>query len=144
MGPLAASRKVPVILMHMRGTPRTMQETVHYDDVVGEIVQFLKDRIALAVSEGIDRERLLIDPGIGFGKRVEDNWTIIKQLSRLTALDCPIVAGSSRKSFIKKTLGEEPHPLLLGSVATALMAAARGASLLRVHDVKETKSLIRL
>lgn len=134
----------PVILMHMRGEPATMQKEVHYDDVVGEIVQFLKERVAFAEGEGIARGKILIDPGIGFGKRFEDNLEILRRLDEFRKIECPVVFGSSRKSFIRNMLGEDPQRILLGSVATVLLAAERGASLLRVHDVRETRSLIRL
>lgn len=145
MAAVAGKSGVPVILMHMRGEPKTMQADVHYDDIISEISNTLRERIAFAISRGISREKILIDPGIGFGKRVEDNLEILKRLSEFKKLECPIAFGSSRKSFIRKVLGDDPQQVLMGSVMTALLAAERGASLLRVHDVKETKfSLDRL
>jgi dihydropteroate synthase len=134
---------VPVILMHMKGEPKTMQQKVHYNDAVREIFDYLKERIDYAVGEGISRDKILIDPGIGFGKRGEDNLEILKRLSEFKKLECPIVFGSSRKSFIRKLLGDDPQQILLGSVVTALLAAERGASILRVHDVKETRKILQ-
>jgi dihydropteroate synthase len=134
---------VPVILMHKRGESKTMQEEIHYEDVVLEISSYLNERIRAAVDQGISRDKILIDPGIGFGKRVEDNLEILKRLSKFKKLECPIVFGSSRKSFIRKLLGEDPQQILLGSLATALLATERGVSILRVHDVKETKQTLR-
>lgn len=131
-----------VILMHMRGEPKTMQENVRYDDPVVEIVRYLKERILFAFGKGIPREKIWIDPGIGFGKRIEDNLEILKRLSKFKKLECPIVFGSSRKSFIHKLLGDDPQQVLMGSVITAVLAAERGASILRVHDVKETKKAL--
>lgn len=144
MADLVARAGVPVILMHMRGEPATMQEGIHYDDVLGEILLFLKERISYAVGRGIDRKKILIDPGIGFGKRVEDNLEILNRLAEFKKLESPIVFGSSRKSFVRKVLGDTPQQVLLGSVATALVACERGASLLRVHDLPETLAVIRL
>ncbi len=142
MAELISKEKVPAILMHMRGDPKTMQQDVFYEDVIAEISRFLKERILYAVKEGISPQKILIDPGIGFGKRVEDNWEILKRLEEFKKLECPIVFGSSRKSFLRKALGEDPREVLAGSLATALLAAERGATLLRVHDVRVTKELI--
>lgn len=133
---------VPVILMHMRGEPRTMQRDVFYEDPVAEIKNILAERVQFAVKNGILKERILIDPGIGFGKRFEDNQKILKQLGSFKDLGCPLVFGASRKSFVRELFGEDR--ILLGSVLSAILAAQRGACLLRVHDVKETKSAIRL
>lgn len=132
-----------VILMHMKGEPKTMQENVGYDDPVVEIARYLKERILFAFGKGIPREKIWIDPGIGFGKRVEDNLEILKRLSDFKKLECSIVFGSSRKSFIHKFLGDDPQQVLMGSLVTALLAAERGASILRVHDVKETKKFVQ-
>jgi dihydropteroate synthase len=132
MSAVAAAASVPIILMHNKREP------------MEEIVGFLKERIAQAVEAGIDRQKIWIDPGIGFGKQAEENLEILKRLSELKVLESPIVFGASRKSFIRKMLGDDPQQILLGSLATALLAAERGATVLRVHDVKETKALIHL
>jgi len=132
-----------VILMHMRGEPKTMQENVRYDDPVVEIARYLKERILFAFGKGIPREKIWIDPGIGFGKRIEDNLEILKRLSDFKKLECPIVFGSSRKSFIRKLLGDDPQQVLMGSLVTAVLAAEHGASILRVHDVRETANCVQ-
>ncbi len=142
MAPCVAKAKVPVILMHRRGTPQTMQKDLHYDDLMNEIVDFLGARIRFAVETGIDR--ILIDPGIGFGKSPEASWEILRGVERFRELGFPIVIGASRKSFIRKELGDEPHQILSGSLVAALIALERGARIVRVHDVRETKALIRL
>lgn len=139
MADVIARAQVPVILMHMKGGPQTMQAgPIHYDDVIGDIIQFLKERMAVALQAGIPRDRILVDPGLGFGKRAEDNWEILRRLEELHRLEAPIVIGASRKSFIRQMVGEDPQDILVGSVSSALGAARRGASILRVHDVRET------
>ncbi len=144
MIPLLASKKIPVILMHMRGTPKTMQDTISYQDVVAEIHQFFKKKLEEAIHGGVQKSNILLDPGIGFGKRFEDNLLILQHLENFQDLGCPLAIGVSRKSFLKKLLGDHPQDLLIGSVNTALHAAKQGVSLLRVHDVRETKTAIRL
>ena len=133
---VAAKADVPICLMHMRGNPKTMQEgSIHYDDVVGEICQYLEERIASAIKAGIRRENIIIDPGIGFGKTVEHNVTILKELSRLKPFSCPILVGTSRKTFVGHLLGGiGPKERLEGTLATIGIALKNGASILRVHD----------
>jgi len=141
LGPLAASRGVPVVLMHMRGTPPDMQHGggPQYDDVVGEVCDFLTERRAFAESCGIARQAVILDPGIGFGKRVEHNLELLRRLDRLVSLGSPVLVGASRKRFIGHLLGiDDPARRVTGSIACALMAAQSGAAYLRVHDVKET------
>jgi dihydropteroate synthase len=132
---LCAARGCEVVLMHMLGDPRTMQENPTYDDVVDDIKAFLAERIEFAVSEGIDEERIWIDPGIGFGKTVEHNLELHRRLGELAELGRPIAFGSSRKSFIGKLTGAEVEERLGGTIASNVIAYANGASMLRVHDV---------
>jgi len=132
-----------VILMHMQGTPRTMQEAPSYEDVVGEIRAFFEERLAEFAKAGGDASRALFDPGIGFGKTVEHNVEILRGLERFKSLGRPIVVGASRKSFIGRLLGGEkplpPEERLEGSLAVACRAAQAGAAVLRVHDVLATR-----
>jgi dihydropteroate synthase len=132
---LCAQRDCEVVLMHMLGDPRTMQENPVYEDVVDDIKAFLAERIEFAVAEGIDEERIWIDPGIGFGKTVEHNLELHRRLGELAELGRPIAFGSSRKSFIGKLTGAEVDQRLGGSIASNVIAYANGASMLRVHDV---------
>jgi len=136
---LAAKAGVPVILMHMQGEPGTMQANPRYNDVVAEVRDYLAARIEACAAAGIARDRIAIDPGIGFGKTVEHNLSLLKHLDRLADLGCPVVLGVSRKSFIGKlSRGEPPWARLAGSLAAALASVTRGACILRVHDVAET------
>jgi dihydropteroate synthase len=132
---LCAERDCEVVLMHMLGDPRTMQENPTYDDVVDDIKAFLAERIEFATSKGIDEERIWIDPGIGFGKTVEHNLELHRRLGELAELGRPIVFGSSRKSFIGKLTGAEVDQRLGGTIASNVIAYANGARMLRVHDV---------
>jgi dihydropteroate synthase len=130
-----------VVLMHMQGDPRTMQADPAYQDVVGDIISFFRERLAFAASRGVGEERTLLDPGIGFGKTVEHNLEILRRLEEFKALGRPLVVGASRKSFLGALTqdgGAAPGPdeRLEGTLAAHLAAAARGASVLRVHDVK--------
>ncbi len=144
MAAITAKYEKPVILMHMRGEPETMQENPVYENVCREVAAFLESRIEFAVNHGIPRDQILIDPGLGFGKRFEDNLTLLNLLSTFRSLQAPIVVGASRKSFLKKIFGEEEASLLAGNAAASVIAASRGASILRVHDVAVTKAAIRL
>ncbi len=132
---LCADAGCIVVLMHMLGDPRTMQDDPRYDDVVDDVKAFLAGRIEAAVAAGIDQERIWIDPGIGFGKTVEHNLELTRRLGELADLGRPIVYGSSRKSFIGKLTGAEADQRLGGTIATNVLAAANGAEVLRVHDV---------
>ncbi len=131
---LAAERGVPVVLMHMLGDPRTMQQDPTYDDVVGEIATFLADRADAAVAAGVSRARILIDPGFGFGKTREHNLILLRRLRELTSLGTPVVAGTSRKSFIGLTLDVPVEERLEGTAATVAVAVMNGAAVVRVHD----------
>jgi dihydropteroate synthase len=132
---LCAERRCEVVLMHMLGDPRTMQDDPAYDDVVDDVRAFLVERIETATAAGIDEERVWVDPGIGFGKKVEHNLDLIRRLGELRELDRPIVFGSSRKSFIGKLTGAEVGDRLGGTIASNVVAYANGAEVLRVHDV---------
>lgn len=142
MAPLAAERGVPVILMHMKGMPKTMQVKPYYEDVLLEVRSFLEERIHEAQAAGIKRERIIIDPGIGFGKRLEDNLTLINKLHVLGELDRPILIGTSRKSFIGNILDLPPQERLEGSIASSILSMAHGAHILRVHDVAAIKRAV--
>ncbi len=132
---LCAERGTEVVLMHMLGDPRTMQENPTYEDVVDDVKAFLAERIEFAVSEGIDEERIWIDPGIGFGKTVEHNLELHRRLGELAELGRPIAFGSSRKSFIGNLTGAGVDQRLGGTIASNVIAYAKGARMLRVHDV---------
>ncbi len=136
---LAAQNKAGFILMHMQGNPKTMQVQPFYEDVVKEIQQFLAEKIEIALAYGLKRENLIVDPGIGFGKRTEDNLQLLNHLDVFESLERPIMVGISRKSFIGKILNAAPQDRLEGSIAAAVVSILRGASLLRVHDVKAVK-----
>jgi dihydropteroate synthase len=125
-----------VVLMHMKGTPETMQSDPRYTDIFYEISWFLKDRIKEASSAGIGREKIIVDPGIGFGKSPADNLALIDNLGFLEQLGCPVLAGVSRKSFIGKALSLPVAERLEGSIAAGVLSIARGAHILRVHDVR--------
>ena len=126
-------------LMHMQGEPRTMQSDPHYDDVVSEVKGFLEERVRFAVEAGIAEERICVDPGIGFGKTVENNFELIRRLDEIAALGRPVVVGFSRKSSLGRILGDPEATTgpLSASIAAAVAAYERGATILRVHDVKE-------
>jgi dihydropteroate synthase len=131
-----------VCLMHMQGEPRSMQAAPHYDDVVREVKEFLAVRVAVCERAGIARERIAVDPGFGFGKTLEHNLELLRGLPQLAQLDLPLLAGWSRKSSLGKITGRGPQDRLAGSLAAALLALQRGARILRVHDVKETRDVI--
>ncbi|HEX5928176.1 MAG TPA: dihydropteroate synthase [Solirubrobacterales bacterium] len=137
MAPLCAERGVTVILMHMLGTPRTMQEGPSYDDVVEDVKAFLAGRVEAATAAGIAEQRIWLDPGIGFGKTAEHNLELLRRLGELSELGRPLVVGTSRKSFIGRVDGSEASERLGGTIASSVLAAAEGAEVLRVHDVAE-------
>ncbi len=139
---LAAQKKVPVILMHMKGIPKTMQVNPHYEDVLKEVKDFLKERLDEAQSQGIKKEKIILDPGIGFGKRLQDNLKLINHMDFLEEFNRPILVGISRKSFIGKILDLPPEERLEGTIASAILSIVRGAHILRVHDVEAVKRAI--
>jgi dihydropteroate synthase len=144
MAPLVAAEKVPVVLMHMRGTPRTMQREPQYNDVVREVRDFLAAQLYEAMDAGIAQDMIVIDPGIGFGKTVEHNLQLLRALPALAALGQPVLVGVSRKTFIGKILNVEPADRLEGSLAAAVAAVLAGANIVRVHDVAETCKAVRI
>jgi|SRR5215211_785667 len=137
-----ARRGCGVILMHMQGTPRTMQEDPTYGDVVEDVKAFLAQRIEFATAEGIAEEKIWIDPGIGFGKTVEHNLELLRRLGELRELGRPLVVGTSRKSFIGKLTGRELSERLGGTVASNVLALRAGADVFRVHDVAEVRQAL--
>ena len=145
MAAVAAKWRVPIILMHMQGLPRTMQKKPAYEDVIGEISDFFTEKIEFALKKGIRAEQVIIDPGIGFGKTVQHNLEILKNLREFKVLGYPVAIGTSRKSFIGKILKlDHPRDRMGGSIATCVWACAHGAHLVRVHDVKETVQAMKL
>ncbi|WP_147652813.1 dihydropteroate synthase [Vulcaniibacterium gelatinicum] len=141
----AAALGVPVVLMHMQGEPRSMQDAPRYDDVVGEVRNFLAERVFAAEMAGIPKKRIVVDPGFGFGKTLEHNLVLLAQLERLADLGVPVLAGLSRKRSIGELTGrEDAHARVHGSVAAHLIAAQRGARLLRVHDVAATVDALKV
>jgi len=131
-------------LMHMRGEPRTMQECPHYEDAVAEVRDFLVERVTAARAAGIADARIVIDPGFGFGKSLAHNLTLLRHLDQFAALGLPLLAGLSRKSMLGKITGRQPEQRLAASVAAALLAAQRGAKILRVHDVAATRDALAI
>ena len=143
---LAAQSGAAVIMMHMLGTPRTMQQNPHYDNCVEEILAFFRERVAYCDNQGIPRDRLILDPGIGFGKRLDDNLAILAGLAKFSEFGLPILVGASRKSFIGQVhvAGQSASGRLGGSIAAALIAVEHGANVVRVHDVAETVEALRI
>jgi dihydropteroate synthase len=144
MGPVVAASGAGLVLMHMKGTPRTMQESPRYDDLMGEIGAFLRDRVKEAEAAGVSRERIVVDPGVGFGKTPEHNLTLLNRLAELEAVGRPLCVGLSRKSFIGRILGLPPGERLEGTIAAAVLAVGRGARILRVHDVGPVSRAVRV
>lgn len=141
---VAARHQASIIIMHMKGKPKTMQKNPQYKDLMHEIYCFLEKQAACAVSAGVDRERIIIDPGLGFGKRLEDNYTIMRRLAEFKGLDRPIMVGHSRKSFIGKPFKLASEYRLEGSLGVQALLIRNGASILRVHDVLEAKRVAEL
>lgn len=135
---VCAASRVAVCLMHMQGTPESMQSGPTYDDVVDEVKAFLNLRVAFCINAGIDRERIVIDPGIGFGKSLAHNLALLRALDQFREIGCAVLVGVSRKSMFKALLGRATDDRLVPSVVAAVLAAQRGAAILRVHDVRET------
>jgi len=149
LGPFIGEAQVPVIIMHMRGTPKTMQKDPYYEHTVEEIAEELEESIRRAVQYGIDKNMIIVDPGVGFGKRFHDNLLILKHLSAFKRFGCPLLIGLSRKGFLGAVLSKNGEPLpveerLIGSLAANSVAALAGADVLRVHDVKETVEMVRV
>ncbi|GAB4358601.1 MAG: dihydropteroate synthase [Gammaproteobacteria bacterium] len=140
----AAESGAAVCLMHMQGEPRTMQEAPRYGDVVEEVARFLEERVAAALDAGISRDRLIIDPGFGFGKTLEHNLELLRRLPELKRLGLPILVGLSRKSMIGQLLDRSVAERVPGSVTLAALAVWQGAAIVRVHDVRETVEAVRI
>lgn len=144
MARVAAETGAGVVIMHIKGEPRTMQEAPQYDDVVSEVMEFLRDRIDLALDAGVDRASIAIDPGIGFGKTVEHNLEILSRLEEFTSIGCPILIGTSRKSTIGKVLNLPVNQRVEGTAATVALGIAKGADIVRVHDVLEMARVAKM
>lgn len=145
MAHVVAKAGVPVCLMHAQGDPATMQKDPRYSDVLSEVFEFLQDRIGIAMAAGIARHAIIIDPGIGFGKTLQHNVTLLRGLAALHGLGCPILLGASRKRFIGEISGvKDPQARVAGSLAVALHAVAQGVQILRVHDTEQTRQALRL
>ena len=141
---IVIARKVPVILMHMKGTPRSMQIDPHYDNVIEEICEFFKRKVKSAKNSGISDNMIILDPGIGFGKRLEDNFEIIRELKQICAMGYPILLGPSRKAFIGTSLSLPVEERLEGTLASITASIMNGANIIRVHDVKETLRAVKI
>lgn len=145
MLPTVAALEVPIILMHIRGTPETMQQLTDYQDLLGEIRQVLRERITAAEQAGIARSRLIVDPGIGFGKTYEQNLELLQQLHQFRSLGVPLLVGTSRKRFIGQILNQDdPKQRVWGTAATCCAAIAQGADILRVHDLPQMWEVSRV
>jgi dihydropteroate synthase len=140
---VAAEAQLGVCLMHMQGEPRTMQDSPHYNDVVGEVMQFLSDERRACIEAGVASDAIALDPGFGFGKTLEHNLTLLRELRRFAALDAPLLVGVSRKSVIGKILGKTVQDRLYGGLGLAALAVANGARIIRSHDVAPTLDALR-
>ncbi|WP_342607575.1 dihydropteroate synthase [Vibrio tritonius] len=141
---VVAQAKVPVCIMHMKGQPKTMQVNPQYDDLIAEVHQFLTDRIAACEKAGILRDNIIVDPGFGFGKSIEDNYKLLANLESFHQYGLPILAGMSRKSMLFKLLDKKPAECMVASVACATIAASNGAQIIRVHDYQETIEAMKI
>ena len=142
---VVAERRCPIVLMHMLGEPKTMQEDPRYDDVVGEVRDYLAGRAEAAISAGVDPDNVVLDPGIGFGKTLEHNLRLLDELDAIVDLGFPVLVGTSRKGFLGKITGSgDPKERVFGTVATSVMAYERGATLFRVHDVRANREALEV
>ena len=144
MGSVVASTGAALCLMHMLGDPRTMQEDPRYDDVVGEVKAFLEERMDVAIAAGVPEERIILDPGIGFGKTVAHNLELLRRLDELVAIGRPVLIGTSRKSFLGRITGRDVDHRLAGTIATNVLAYTRGAQIFRVHEVAPIYDALRV
>ena len=140
---VAAESQVGVCLMHMQGEPRTMQDSPHYNDVVGEVMEFLAQERRACIEAGVASDAIALDPGFGFGKNLEHNLTLLRELPRLAALGAPLLVGVSRKSVIGKILGKSVNDRLYGGLGLAALAVVKGARIIRTHDVGPTVDAVR-
>jgi dihydropteroate synthase len=141
---VAAQARIPICLMHMQGAPRTMQQAPHYVDLLGDIKAFFRERITACLAAGIEREALVLDPGFGFGKTLDQNYELLGRMDEFASFDLPLLVGMSRKSMIGNLLQRGVDERLAGSLAAALFALQQGAHIIRVHDVKETVDALRV
>jgi dihydropteroate synthase len=141
---IVESSNIPVVIMHMKGNPQNMQLNPEYEDIVNEILDFFKMKIKMAVQSGINRSMIILDPGIGFGKTVEHNFELLSRLNEFNVLELPIMIGPSRKSFIGITLDLPPEDRVEGTAAAVSAGVMNGASIVRVHDVKSMKRVVRI
>jgi dihydropteroate synthase len=141
---VAAAAQVPVCLMHMQGEPRVMQLNPHYENVVDDVMAFLKQRISICSEAGIAKEQIVVDPGFGFGKSLEHNYQMLSNIEKFHELEVPVLAGMSRKSMIGNLLQRDITQRLAGNIAVATIAAQKGAQIIRVHDVKETIDAVKV
>ncbi|HEB82559.1 MAG TPA: dihydropteroate synthase, partial [Gammaproteobacteria bacterium] len=141
---VCADRQVAVCLMHKQGTPQTMQERPQYTDVVAEVKQFLLQRTECCIAGGIKKQNIILDPGFGFGKTLENNLSLLKEIQQFCALGYPVLLGVSRKSMFGQLLGREVNERMAASVAAAVIACSKGVRFFRVHDVKETRDALAL
>jgi dihydropteroate synthase len=144
MSELIARTGAGIVLMHMSGTPRTMQQAPYYEDVVGEISAFFEERIRFATAQGIVQRQIVLDPGIGFGKLLVHNLTLLAQLDRLASWGCPLLVGVSRKAFLGQLVDRPVHERQWATAAAVAMAVERGAGILRVHDVRAMKEVMQV
>ncbi len=142
---VVAELGVPIVLMHIRGTPETMQKLTDYSDLIGEIYEFFENRIAVAIAAGIEKSKIIIDPGIGFAKNREQNIELLRNISKFRLLGCPVLIGVSRKSFIGHILNQpEPKERVWGTAAACCAAIANSADILRVHDLPQMRDVSRV
>ena len=142
---IVAENQVPIILMHIRGTPETMQTLTDYQDLMGEIIQFFQEQIEIASDSGVRRSQIILDPGIGFAKNYQQNIEILRQINQLKNLGFPLLIGTSRKSFIGQILNQDnPQKRVWGTAATCCQAISQGADILRIHDVAEMYDVVRV
>ncbi|PCH95252.1 MAG: dihydropteroate synthase [Gammaproteobacteria bacterium] len=141
---VVAQSDIPVCLMHMQGQPRTMQEKPHYKDIINDILSFFRQRIDCCEQQGINKQRLILDPGFGFGKTLEHNYQMLAQFSQFKSLGLPLLAGISRKSMLGDLLNRKVEQRLAGSLAAAIVAVQQGASIIRVHDVVESVDALKI
>jgi len=141
---VAQSNDIAICLMHMQGLPRSMQYKPQYHDLIGDITTFFEQRISACAEAGISSSRLMLDPGFGFGKSLDQNYSLLAQMHKFQSLNLPILAGLSRKSMIGNLLNRDVNERLAGSLATAIIAAQQGAQIIRVHDVKETVDVLKV
>lgn len=144
MAKLVARHDCAVVIMHMKGSPLTMQRNPSYTNLIDEIIGFLDAAISRAQEAGVNKDKIIVDPGIGFGKSLEDNLEILRRLKEFKVLGRPIMVGVSRKAFLGKILHVEAQQRVFGTVSSSVLAAQNGAMILRVHDVKEVKQALRI